>query len=121
MLNFISSEMEKIAVPYAFGEWKEPGKYPYWTGELTEEPPDTEDGKEEATVILTGFNRGDYATLEAQKNKIKKHFSPIVGLQGEVEGGVIAVFYDGCFPVPTGEMGLKRIEVHLKIKLWKGE
>jgi hypothetical protein len=121
MLGFINAEMEKIAVPYDFGEWSRPVQYPYWVGELTEEPPDTEDGKEEATVILTGTNRGDYATLEAQKNKIKKHFSPITGLRGEVEGGVIAAFYDGAFTVPTGVEGIKRIEVHLKIKLWKGD
>lgn len=121
MLGFINTELEKIAVRYAFGEWTGPARYPYWVGELTEEPTYTEDGMEEATVILTGFNRGDYTTLEAEKNKIKKHFSPVVGLQGDVEGGAVVAFYDGSFPVPTGEEGIKRIEVHLKIKLWKGD
>ena len=120
-LGFINDQMGVIAVPYEFGEWTSDVIYPYFVGEITEDPPSTEDGAEQSTLILTGFNRGKYIALEAAKEKIKKHFHPIFGLRGDTGSGSIAVFFDGAFPVPSGEADLKKIEIHLKIKEWKGD
>lgn len=120
-LKFINEQMGVIAVPYELGEWTSAVTYPYFTGEFTDEPITTEDGAEQSTLILTGFNRGKYIVLEQEKKKIKKHFHPIFGLRGDTDSGSIAVFFDVAFPVPTGEAGLKRIEIHLKIKEWKGD
>lgn len=120
-LNFIQDQMDLIAVPYELGEWSSDVVYPYFVGEYNEDPTTTEDGAEETTLILTGFHRGKYIELEKIKKKIKKHFPPAYGLRGETDSGAIAVFYDGAFPVPTGEAQLKKIEIHLKIKEWKGE
>jgi hypothetical protein len=121
-LKFIGDQMDAIAVPYEFGEWSSDITYPYFTGETTEDPPLTEDGAEESTMILTGWCRGKSAfmRLETAKAKIKAHFDPVYGLRGDTESGAIAVFYDGGFPVPSGEAELKKIEIHLKIKEWKG-
>ena len=60
-LKFISEQMTEISVPYQFGEWAGKIEYPYYVGEITEDPPMTEDGAEESTLILTGFMRGDGA------------------------------------------------------------
>lgn len=122
-LIFIGDQMDAIAVPYEFGEWSSAVTYPYWVGEITEEPPMSEDGAEESTLILTGFCRGKGAllALETDKAKIKAHFHPVYGLRGDTAAGSIAVFYDGAFSVPTGEAELKKIEIHLKIKEWKGD
>lgn len=121
MLNFIKEQMDIISVPYEFGEWSSDVKYPYFVGEYEEESPTTEDGSEQFTLILTGFNRGTFSVLETVKEKIKKHF-PIHGLRGRTkDGGAIAVFFDGAFPVPSGEAGLKKIQINLKIKTWKGD
>ena len=90
-------------------------------GEITEEPSITEDGAEQSTLILTGFHRGKRIALERDKEKIKKHFHPIYGLRGNTDSGAIAVFFDGSFYIPTGEADLKKIEIHLKIKEWKGD
>lgn len=119
--EFIDKQMTVIAVPYQFGEWSSDVKYPYFVGEITEEPITTEDGAEESTLILTGWNRGKYIVLEEAKKKIKKHFPIIEGLRAETDSGAIAVFFDGAFPVPSGEGDLKKIEIHLKIKEWKGD
>lgn len=119
--SFIDREMAGIAVNYELGEWRSAPKYPYFMGEFTEEPITTEDGAEESTLILSGFNRGRYIALEEAKKKIKKHFPAIEGLRASTDSGAIAVFFDGSFPIPTGEADFHRIEIHLKIKEWKGD
>lgn len=120
-LNFINKQMDLLSVPYEFGEWSSDVRYPYFVGEITEEPSMTEDGAEESTLILTGWNRGNFLVLEEIKKKIKKHFHPICGLRDNTDSGSIAVFYDSAFPVPAGESGLKKIQINLKIKEWKGD
>lgn len=120
-LKFISDQMNKIGVPYEFGQWSSDIQYPYFVGEITEEPTDTEDGLEQSTMLLTGFTRGDYYDLETVKKKIKSHFPPVYGLRGDTDSGSIAVFFDGSFYVPTGEADLKKIQINLKIKEWKGD
>jgi hypothetical protein len=119
-LKFINEQMDILAVPYEFGEWSSEIKYPYWIGEITEEPIVTEDGKEESTLILSGFTRGKYLAMEEQKDKIKKHFDPRYGLRAETDSGSIVVFFDGSFYIPTGEADLKKIQINLKIIEWKG-
>ena len=119
-LAFINEQMDKIAVPYEFGEWASDIIYPYFVGEITETPTMTEDGFEESDLLLTGFHRGKLIDLLTVKEKINRHFDPICGLRGETDSGAIAVFFDGFFLVPTGEADLKKIQINLKIKAWKG-
>lgn len=118
-VTFINQQMTDLSIPYEWGQWSSAVQYPYWLGEFTEEPTMTEDGLEESTMLLTGTHRGEYSLLEDEKERIKKHFDPADGLIGETDSGVIAVFFDGSFPVPTGEADLKRIQINLKIKEWK--
>ena len=120
-LKFIKEQMETIAVPYEFGEWTSEVIYPYTVGEITEEPIVNEDGNEESTMILTSFHRGNYIDLETLKGKIKNHFHPICGVRSETDSGSIAVFFDGSFYVQTGEADLKKIQINLRIKEWKGD
>lgn len=120
-LKFINEQMDSIAVPYEFEEWTSPVTYPYFVGEITEDPTTTEDGHEESTLILTGFHRGKMIDLLRAKERIKAHFCPISGLRGETDNGsAIVVFFDGFFTVPSGEASLKKIQINLKIHTWKG-
>jgi hypothetical protein len=120
-LKFINEQMAAIRVPYEFGEWTSPVPDFYFVGEITEEPSTTEDGAEESTLILNGFARGKYLSMEKKKDEIKHHFHPIFGLRAKTDSGSIAVFFDGAFYLPTGEANLKRIQINLKIKEWKGD
>ena len=120
-LKFINEQMDILAVPYEFGEWTSEVNYPYFVGEVTEEPIDTEDGKEETTIIVTGFHRGEPIELENIKNRIKKHFNPITGLCAKTGSGSIAAFFDGSFYIPSGEADLSKIQINLKILEWKGD
>lgn len=120
-LTFIDEQLNNVLkIPYQLGQWTSDVIYPYFVGEFTEEPTTTEDGYESSTLLITGFHRGAMLDLEEAKAKIKKHFDPIFGLRAKTDSGSIAVFYNGAFFVPTGEANLKRIEINLSIKEWKG-
>lgn len=121
VLKFMNSQLSIIGIPYEFGEWTSVVKYPYFVGEITEDSTDTEDGSETSTFILTGFTRGKYIELERMKSIIKKHFNHINGLCAKTDSGSIAVFFDGSYYVPTGEADLKRIQINLAVKEWKGD
>lgn len=122
-LKFISDQMTSLGIHYDFGEWKSDVVYPYFVGEITENEPMTEDGAETATFILNGFSRSSSVlSLETAKEKIKKHFHPVHGLRATTDSGSsIAVFFAGAFYVQTGEADLKRIQINLIIKQWKGD
>ena len=119
-LDFIKQQMSILGIPYEFMEWTDK-KIPdrYFIGEYTETPPMYEDGLEESIITLTGTTRKNWFVLEQDKEKIKKHFPPVGGLCAKTDGGRIAAFYAGSFPVPTGEMDLKRIQINIDIKEWK--
>lgn len=120
-LGFINNQMETISIPYEFGEWTTAVVYPYFVGEITEDPVTTEDGHEESTLILTGFHRGKMIDLLRAKEKIKAHFCPVSGLRGRTDSGsAIAVFFDGYLVIPSGEADLRKIQINLKIHIWKG-
>lgn len=118
--KFIDDQMAAIAVPYELGEWTSDIIYPYFVGEFTEFPVGTEDGAEETEVLLSGFNRGNYSDLVKINDKIKKHFPQNGGLCAKTGSGSIAVFFDGSSQIPTNEAGLKKIQINLRIKEWKG-
>ena len=121
-LKFINEQMTATEVPYEFGEWTQAVTYPYTVGELpSPEDMEAEDGGESVTLIVNGFHRGDFLALEEIKQKIKKHFHPVFGLRAQTENGAIAVFYGGAFYVPTNEADLKRIQINLIIKTWRGD
>lgn len=120
VLKFISDEMKNLNVRYEFMEWTGKVKYPYFVGEFSETDPVTEDGLEEKTIIITGFHRGKWLDLIEIQEKIKKNFPSVGGRTAVLESGSgIAVFYGNGFPVPTGELDLKKIQINLNIKLWK--
>lgn len=122
VIKFINEQMDALGVPYQFLEWQGKPPYPYFVGELTEEPILDESGHEEYDLILTGWHRGEsIAPLEELKNKIKKHFDPIYGYRAEIENGAIVTYYESAFYIPSGEASLKKIEINLTIKVWKGD
>lgn len=120
VLGVISTELNRIGVPYEFMEWTDPVQYPYFVGEYSESPATAEDGGKEATLMLTGTTKGSWLELEQFRSDIEELFHPVCGLRISVEDGAVAIFYENSFPVPTGEADLKRIQINLRIKKWKG-
>lgn len=117
----IKKELDGIGVPYEFMRWTSaivPEQY--WVGEYSETPTDAEDGSEETTMMLTGTTKGFWSILESTKEKIKSHFPNPYGLRIPTDDGAVAIFYDNSFPVKTGEAVLKRMQINLRIKKWRG-
>ena len=121
ILGIITSEMNIIDVPYAFMRWASNTKPDrYWIGEYSETPTNTEDGYKEFTVMLTGTANGSWLELSQDRGKIEDHFSVVGGIRKTTELGAVVIFYENSFPVPTGDANLKRFQVNLRIKAWKG-
>lgn len=122
VLNFISTELGQIGVPYEFLEWTQPVAYPYFIGEYNEFEPMLESNEQEKTFILTGFCRGKDSRLKLERIRwwIEKHFNPVTGRIATLDSGsVVAIFYSNAFYVPTGEAELYKIQINLNMKLWK--
>lgn len=121
LLKVVSDGMTELGLEYEFGEYtKEPIVYPYFVGEYTETEPMTEDGLQETSVLLTGFSRGKWLTLENAKAKIENYFNKVYGKTVMVgDGSAVAVFYGNSLIVPTGDEELKKIQINLQCKEWK--
>ena len=120
ILGIVRDEMQRITIPYEFMRWTSSVVDTYWVGEYSETPTDSEDGSEEYTLILTGTARGEWLKLLQEKEKIKDHFPDVGGFRKRTNKGAVVIFYDQSFPVPTGEADLKKIQVNLQVKAWKG-
>lgn len=120
VLAVVNKQLESLGLNYEFGRMSEsPPKYPYWVGEYSEPEGLTEDGKDEPTVILTGFSRGKHIDLEKQKSIIKDHFRHGVSVITDT-GSAVVIFYGGSLPIPLEDDDLKKCQVNLSIKTWKG-
>lgn len=119
-LGVANTELQKIDVPYEFMRWTSTDTDIYWVGEFAESPTDKEDGYEEATLILTGTTKDRWLALLEHRAKIKDHFPSIGGLRIATDVGTVVIYYENSIPVPTGDANLKRIQVNLRIKMWKG-
>ena len=118
VLGVINNQMAALGLNYEFGEMTQsPPVYPYWVGEYTEPEPNGEDGKEEPVVMLTGFTRGSYLDLETQAEVIRNCYKHGITALTE-DGAAVIVNFAGGFPVPTGELELKKIQVNLAVRLW---
>ena len=118
-LKYISDTLESAGINYEFGEYTSELQYPYFVGEYAETDVENEDGMQETALILSGFSRDSWLTLEKAKKTIKKLFPPIEGRTAILESGSgIAVFYARSNNIPTGDYQLKRLEINLTIKDW---
>ena len=124
VLKIVSDAMEFLGLEYGFGEYSgnEKGKiiYPYFVGEFTETESTTEDGLQEGTVLLTGFTRDKWLTLEDARERIEIYFNRVSGKTVITDNGsAVAIFYAHSMIVPTGDAELKSIQINLSTKEWK--
>ena len=118
-MKYVAGMMAGIPLPYAYGRWnKKEIPDVYFVGEYNEIPSSTreENGRQDVTVILRGFTRGEWILLEEAKEKIEKRCAKTVILP---DWTGLAVFYDSAMPVPTGDAELKSIKINLTIQEWR--
>lgn len=122
VLKFIKEAMDSVGISYEFMEFTSSitSLHSYWVGSYSEVTPIAEDGMQETQFILTGTGKGKWFDLEKEKTKIEQLF-PMVGGKTAIldNGSGVAVFYGNAFPVPTGDVLLKRLQVNLIVKEWR--
>lgn len=120
VIKWINSQLNSAGVPYEFEEWTGTINYPYFVGDYDESPGSNEDGVSDSVFRITGFTRHTWAELYVVDDKLKKLFPHVMGKTAILDDGSgIAVFYDSSAPTPTGEEGLKKLEIRIQIKFWK--
>lgn len=120
-LKFINNELSGLNIPYEFMEWDSALQDPFFVGEYTEIANPNEDGMVESDFIITGTTKNKYLVLEQTKETIRGHFPP-EGLTAILSNGWgIAVMFESCYPIPSVQEGVRRIQINLKVKEWKGE
>lgn len=129
VLNVLNTHLsEHLGLNYEFGQMSDsPPNYPYWVGDYTETDGITEDGVEVQTIILTGFSRGTHLELESQKEAIKEYFKfgktdlMTVTLPDQTPAKVVVnIWFADSMNIPDDNMDLKRCQIHLTTKIWKG-
>lgn len=121
ILKYIADAMADIEVPYHFMRNRS-GKvtYPYFVSEIYPVESSSEDGREEFTMMLTGFDRNrNMMRLLDMAAKIKEYFPPTEGLTAIVDKQCIAVFASLPQPVDSGEEELQKLQINLNIKRWR--
>ena len=118
VLTLLSEKMQELGIAYAFLQWNGEPVYPYFIGEYTEEPEQTESGEMQIDFILSGFTRGSWLSLEEARAKIAEKFRDFVTIRN---GYGIAIYYSHSYPIPQETDELKRMEIHLTIKVWRNK
>ena len=112
-----ASEMQKLNINYAFMEWRGAIVYPYFTGEYFTNNYSFEDNKTSGEILLEGWTRGTWDELNALDEQIKAHFANFTTVK---DGTAVSIAYLNSIPVRTGDIELKKIQIRLETKSWKG-
>lgn len=92
-------------------------KYPYLTYEYQETEVTPEDGGTAGEFFCEIWTRNTFLELIQIKEKIKKHFTQ---LNITVGNNVYHLDYTDSMPDETGEEALKKLQVRVATKFWKG-
>ena len=118
LLELINNKLEQAGIPYEYGEWVSPLRYPYFVGSYDQTDYRYEDNCIEGTFTLNGWNRGSRLPLLEAADTIRKTFED---LQVVENGQCFFVRYGGATGVPTSDAGLYRITITLYTNQWKGD
>lgn len=113
-----AAEMKALNINYAFMEWRDKVIYPYFTGEYYENDFIFEDSSTGGEILLEGWTRGTWAELYELSDKIKTHFANFTTI---IENTAISITFLNAEPVRTGDIELKKIQIRLSTKAWKGQ
>lgn len=121
-LSFIDSVLYEAGISYEFIEWtSEELPQVYWVGEFLDVENINEDGMKESTFILTGTTLGSWLDLVDDKDIIENLFPAVGGKVALLENNSsIAIFFDTAQPIQSDSMDVKRLQINLTIKNWKG-
>ncbi len=117
VIETLAAEMKKLEINYALMEWKKEIVYPYFTGEYYENSFSYEDCSTTGEILLEGWTRNTWTELYSLCEKIKEHFANFTTV-ADTTG--ISITFINALPVRTGDIELKKIQIRLATKSWKG-
>lgn len=112
ILTILKEIFDNMEIPYTFDEWDNDLKLPQFIGEILETPTLDEDGRNEYSFILTGYDAESYSYLFDISNKLKSEFK-----NWKIVKGVV-IKYDDTSTIKVENEDLKQIQINLKIKEW---
>lgn len=119
VLSAINTELHSIGINYEFKIMnKAPPKYPYWIGDYVISGNVYEDGELDITFFLNGFTRKSYLEFEKEKTKIYRHFQD--GITITKNNTVLSIQSGTTQNIDEEDAELKRCQIELIIKSWKG-
>lgn len=92
-------------------------KYPYMTYEYTETNTTHEDGSTDGDLLCEIWTRGTFAELIGIKEKLKDYFKQ---KNIKVGNNVYHFDYASSTPEDTGDSELKKLQVSITTKYWRG-
>ena len=120
IMGIIAAVMDGLGLAYDYEEFAGEVSGPYWVGHYQETEPTTEDGKHEASFVITGTTGGTWIELQRAADSIRAEFPEIGGMTGVTDKGTgYAIWYASATTVPTDTAELKRIEITLNVKYWR--
>ena len=117
ILGLVAEQLDRLDVPYEFGEWTGEISYPYFVGSFNEIEHRLEDGYTGGVFTLDGWSRGSKLPLAEINDKLKKAFEDLRAVQ---EGTAFFITFGDSLMLPTGEEDLFRITITLNTNEWKG-
>lgn len=119
VLFLLNKELSNLGIDYEYEQRTSQNSYPYFVGEAEIIDNNPEYGGTEGIITLYGFNLNDSLPLYETNEKIKNYFENYLSI---TDGKAISIEYNSMLPVTdTGNPKLKRIDITLDWKVWKGK
>ena len=121
-LKFIDDTLNGAGIDYEFGQWSSsPIPSPYSIGEFVDSEVMNEDGMQETSFLVTVTSKNSWLELLEVKEKIEELIPAVGGNVAMLDNSCVAIFFESALDIPTDTMELKRIQINLNIKEWKGK
>lgn len=118
VLAVLNEEMLSLDLDYEFEERTKENHYPYWVGTADLIDNQAEFGGSQGTITLYGFSLGERLKLLQEAEQIKSHFENYIVVK---DGIAISIEFNSILNVSNDtEPRLKRIDITLEWKAWKG-
>lgn len=119
ILQIINEQMQALGIEYYYLYNNAPTvKYPYVTGEFTQNSYSYEDNSNTGDMLLECWNRGSQKELINLHQKIKEHFRDLCVPKNNI---MAHISYNSAYDVRTNDATLFKKEIHLDITYWEGE
>lgn len=119
LLNVMYKELVNVlGLNYEYMEWTGKLVYPYITGEHFTNYYDIATGLLQGEMLLEVWTRGEDIDLIQVHDKIQNHFKKLTKMQNKMG---FCITYKNKSAARTGDMDLKKIQINLETRVWKGE